>query len=322
MKFTESQLKLYAAPLSESENQKCKNAIGMVRDALKPLGFTDYGHPISLLYEDTLAYAIEMRSMYDSRKIKIFIQGSYANNTNVRTQSDVDIAVVQEEIFQTVYRKGVSDSNYNFSTAKPTKKSFKDEVEECLKSKFGRDVERKNKSIKIHGNTYRKDADTVPCRRYRDYRQDYYYDENNYIGGIVIIADNGERIINYPEQHIANGRTKNAETNHYYKKMVRIIKKMRYIMDDNSYSSAKEVSSFGLESLLWNLPNKIFTENFTYRHIFYDIVNYIYNNQSLLSTYKEANGIKPLCPYPGDITKMSNFIDELKGFYEYDITEE
>lgn len=39
MKFTEKQLKLYAAPLSESENQKCKNAIGMVRDALKPLGF-------------------------------------------------------------------------------------------------------------------------------------------------------------------------------------------------------------------------------------------------------------------------------------------
>ena len=73
MKFTEKQLKLYAAPLSESENQKCKNAIGMVRDALKPLGFTDDGHPISLLYEDTLAYAIEMRSTYGSRKIKLSI---------------------------------------------------------------------------------------------------------------------------------------------------------------------------------------------------------------------------------------------------------
>ena len=58
-----------------------------------------------------------MRSTYGSRKIKLFIQGSYANNTNVRTQSDVDIAVVQEEIFQTVYREGVSDRNYNFSTA-------------------------------------------------------------------------------------------------------------------------------------------------------------------------------------------------------------
>jgi len=322
MKFTEKQLKLYAAPLSESENQKCKNAIGMVRDALKPLGFTDNGHPISLLYEDTLAYAIEMKSTYGSRKIKLFIQGSYANNTNVRTQSDVDIAVVQEEIFQTVYREGVSDSNYNFSPAKPAEKTFKDEVEECLKNKFGRDVERKNKSIKVHGNTYRKDADTVPCRRYRDYRQDFYNDENNYIGGIVIIADNGERIINYPEQHIANGRTKNAETNYYYKKMVRIIKKMRYIMDDNSYPSAKKVSSFGLESLLWNLPNEIFTKYFAYRYIFDNIVDYIYNNKSLLSTYKEANGIKPLCPCSSDISKMSNFINDLKRFYEYDITED
>ena len=43
MKFTEDQLKLYAAPLSETENQKCLNAIGMVRDALKNLGFTDDG---------------------------------------------------------------------------------------------------------------------------------------------------------------------------------------------------------------------------------------------------------------------------------------
>ena len=287
MKFTEKQLKLYATPLSESENQKCINAIEMVRDALKPLGFTDDGRPISLLYEDTLAYAIEMRSTYGSRKIKLFIQGSYANNTNVRAQSDVDIAIVQEEIFQTVYRKGVFDSNYNFSTAKPAEKSFKDEVEECLKDKFGKDVERKNKSIKVHGNTYRKDADTVPCRRYRDYRQDFYYDENNYIKGIVIIADNGNKIINYPEQHIANGKTKNTETNHYYKKMVRIIKKIRYIMDDHSY-----------------------------------IVNYIYNNKPLLFTYKEANGIKPLCPCPSDISKMSNFIDDLKRFYEYDTTED
>lgn len=322
MKFTEKQLKLYATPLSESENQKCINAIEMVRDALKPLGFTDDGRPISLLYEDTLAYAIEMRSTYGSRKIKLFIQGSYANNTNVRAQSDVDIAIVQEEIFQTVYRKGVFDSNYNFSTAKPAEKSFKDEVEECLKNKFGKDVERKNKSIKVHGNTYRKDADTVPCRRYRDYRQDFYYDENNYIKGIVIIADNGNKIINYPEQHIANGKTKNTETNHYYKKMVRIIKKIRYIMDDHSYSSAKEVSSFGLESLLWNLPNEIFTKHFTYRHTFDNIVNYIYNNKSLLFTYKEANGIKPLCPCPSDISKMSNFIDDLKRFYEYDTTED
>lgn len=322
MKFTEKQLKLYSAPLSDSENQLCKNAIGMVRDSLKSLGFTDDNRPISLLYEDTLAYSLEMRSAYGSRKIKLFIQGSYANNTNVRTQSDVDIAVVQEEVFQTIYREGVTDSNYNFSTVASATKSFKDEVEECLIEKFRNDVERKNKSIKVHGNTYRKDADTIPCRRYRDYRNDYYNNENNYIGGIVIIADSGERIINYPEQHIANGKIKNTETNRYYKKMVRIIKKMRYLMEDNYISSAKDVSSFGLESLLWNLPNALFTKYSIYRYIFEDIVDYLYNNTYLLSSYYEANGKKPLCPYSSDVNKYISFINDLKAFYEYDITED
>lgn len=34
MKFTEERLKLYAAPLSETENEKCKRAIKAIRDAL------------------------------------------------------------------------------------------------------------------------------------------------------------------------------------------------------------------------------------------------------------------------------------------------
>jgi len=130
LKFTEDQLRLYAAPLSETENQQCLNAIDMVRDALKRLGFTDDNKEITKMYEDTYAYALQMRSVYGSRQIKIFIQGSYANNTNVRTQSDVDIAIVQEEVFQTIYRSGVTDQNYNFTIAPDTHKTFKDEVQE------------------------------------------------------------------------------------------------------------------------------------------------------------------------------------------------
>lgn len=97
MEFTESMLDSYSQPLSATEDQMCKNAIGMVRDALKPLGFTDDNKSIAPLYSDTLAYSLEMRSFSGLRRIKLFVQGSYANNTNVRTQSDVDIAVVQED---------------------------------------------------------------------------------------------------------------------------------------------------------------------------------------------------------------------------------
>lgn len=317
--FTEEQLKNYAKPLSETENQKCLNAIKMMRDALKGLGFTDDNKSIAPLYEDTYAYSIQMHNLYNSSKVKLFIQGSYANNTNVRTESDVDIAVIQEEVFQTIYRIGVTDKDYNFTTAPTPAKSFKDEVQECLENKFGSDVERKNKSIKVNGNTYRKDADAVPCMRYRDYRQDYSNNKNNYIGGIVITSDEGERIINYPEQHIANGKKKNIETNHYYKKMVRILKKMRYLMIECSYTSAQNVSSFGLESLLWNIPSHIFTKYSTYKYEFDEIVNYLYKSINDLYCYKEANGIKPLCSNQSDINNYKNFIIDLNKFYQYDI---
>lgn len=319
MKFTEDQLKLYASPLSDTEDQQCLNAIRMVRDALKQLGFTDDNKAISKMYEDTFAYAIQMRSLQGFRQIKIFVQGSYANNTNVRTQSDVDIAIVQEEVFQTEYRLGVTDANYDFSIVPSAPKTFKDEVQDCLEYKFGQDVERKNKSIKVHGNTYRKDADTVPCLRLRNYTQEFNNNANNYIGGIVIKADDGSRIINYPEQHIENGRKKNNDTNYYYKKMVRIAKKMRYMMEDLNYSSAKNISSFGLESLLWNVPNSTFMKYISYRFIFGDVVDYLYTDMSSVPSYKEANGIKQLCPYPKDVDNYMAFIKDLKSFYQYDI---
>lgn len=323
MKFSEEQLKQYAAPLSDTENQKCLNAIGMVRDAMKSLGFTDDGSTIKKMYEDTYAYTLEMRSISGGRKVRLFLQGSYANNTNVRTQSDVDIAVVQEDVFTTEYRTDSntfpqSDKDYNFCTASSSEISFKDEVQKCLEKKFGKDVERGDKSIKIHGNSYRKDADVVPCRRYRDYRKDYRKDVDNYVPGVIIISDRGEIVINYPEQHISNGRKKNNETNRYYKKMVRIIKMLRYLMCRCGYKEADDVSSFGLESLLWNLPNALFTKYGMLCYGFEEIVNYLYQNKDELHSYKEANGIKPLCISAGDIEKYKRFIDRLFVFYEYD----
>jgi len=292
----------------------------MVRDALKLLNFTDDNKPIERMLNETLAYSVEMRNIATERKIKIFIQGSYANNTCIRMESDVDIAIIQEEIFQTMYRPGVTDAYYKFRTIQPAV-SFKDEVEIALRVKFGNDVKRGDKSIKVHGNTYRKDADTVPCLRFRDYRNDYMFNESNYIGGVAIHPDSGGIIINYPEQHILNGRQKNIDTNHSYKRMVRIIKKMRYIMEDCGYTSSSRVTSFGLESLLWNIPNCIYANYTAYGFIFAEVIGYAYSNRYSLGTYKEANGIKILCPTQIDIANYQNFLYDLIGFYQYDIQE-
>lgn len=320
MIFTEDMLERFSQPLSTTEDEQCKNAIRMVIDALKPLGLSEKKTAVEPMYYETYSYYQVLESANSDRKIKVFLQGSYANNTNVRTQSDVDIAIVQEERFQTEYRTGVLRENYNFTSAKPREKTFKDEVLDALRERFGNDVERANKSIKVNGNTYRKDADGVPCIRHRDYRNDYLNDPDNFVGGIMITADDGEKIINYPEQHIKNGKEKNVETSHYYKKMVRIIKNMRYIMKENKIAAASHVSSFALESLMWNVPNSVFLD---YRYnrkvyMFDRIVHYLNTNTYFFSEYKEANGIKPLCPTWEQEQKMRNFITALKEFYQYD----
>ena len=98
MKFTEERIRLFAAPLSDTENEKCKHAIGEIRKALKGLNYTDDGKEIGTLVPDTSAYSISMRSTLNSERVTIFIQGSYANNTCVRGDSDVDIAMI---LFQT-----------------------------------------------------------------------------------------------------------------------------------------------------------------------------------------------------------------------------
>jgi hypothetical protein len=316
MVFNEDLLKRFSAPLSDTEDQMCKNAIGMVRDALKSLGFTDDNKEITPMVTGTSSYSLELRNTGNSRKIKIFVQGSYANNTNVRTQSDVDIAVVQEEVFVPKYRDGVNASNYGITSLPFPSKSFKDEVQECLITKFGRDVERKNKSIKIHGNSYRKDADTVPCMRHRDYTDNFTFNPNSYIAGIWIKADDGSIVVNYPEQHIENGRTKNNNTNYYFKKTVRIVKNIKYVMVENHILSANTISSFGLESLVWNIPDNIFMKQDCYRHLINEIILFLYINSGSLYYYKEVNGIKKLCPNLTDINNYKSFISDLLSFYQ------
>ena len=317
-------LEMYSAPLSESENQKCKNAISMVRDALKSIGYAETDKGIHRLFDDTFAYAVEMKTSGGTRRVKIFLQGSYANNTNVRTESDVDVAVIQEEVFRTKYRTTGSyiqnDQLYHFSVAEKRTVSFKDEVQKALIDKFGRDVERKNKSIKVHGNTYRKDADVVPCIRHRDYTIDYKNDANNYIPGISILTDDGKTIIKYPEQHIENGRKKNKSTNMHYKKMVRVIKKMRYLMEDYGHSSAEKVNSFMLESVLWNIPDDFFLEYGQYRkvYLFKNIIEYLVQHTNEFMGYKEANGIKPLCESEQNRIALVDFVNDLSAFYEYE----
>lgn len=319
MKYKESELKKYAEPIGKTQDEKCKNAIGMISDALLLSHYRKEGE-IAPLYEGTGAYAIRMTDV-SNNKITIFVQGSYANGTNIKEDSDVDIAAILESTFWADYREGIDRTNYGFTSSSMTLKKFKDDIETQLRLKFATGVRRGNKSIKVNGNTYRINADVVPCGRYRDYRNDFGFDESNCIKGIRLEPDSGAAITNYPEQHIENGKKKNVETNYLFKKMTRIMKNIRNDME-SSYSSAKKVGSFQLESLIWNIPTEVFLKySSNYRFTFDEVVTYLYDNKNVFSKFKEANGIKHLFPDSEMLSLYQTFIGSLKKHYEYDITE-
>lgn len=315
MRYTERELKEFAEPISASEDEKCKRAIRMVRDALKGVTGTSEDGVLSTPLEGTLSYTLDV-DLENSRKVKLLVQGSYANRTNIPSESDVDVAVILESAFWGEYLPGVTFQMYGFRSSSDTLKDFKNDVEADLVAKFGRrQVNRCNKHIEIVGNTARVDADTVPCGRYRDYRNDFRRDINNFIPGVRIQADDGRVIINYPEQHIKNGVSKNRATGFRFKKIVRIMKSIRVEMEGAGYKSAEKIGSFVIESLLWNVPDSLYMQGASYTEVFSDMAKWLCWTAPSFSGFKEINGIKNLGEDdPTHIENSACFVRDLKIF--------
>lgn len=293
MVYKESELRNMSLPISTTEHEKCKHAIEMVKDALVDGGYilnkslSNYSSE-----KESYAYYFELRDKNYST-VTILLQGSYANNTNVRTYSDVDISIVCKPILPI---------DFNF---------YKTSILKALVNKFGiNEVNRKNKSINIKGNTYRKSIDVVPA---------FQIDSKDIKNGIYFYTDKGIRINNYPSKQIDNENRKNADTKYNFKKYVRIFKSLRYTMENCNYAYASKIGSFQVESLLWNLPDECFTE-YTYYLGFgvQAIIRYLLDHKYYVGNYYESNGVKVLCPTDIDSSNIRGFIDELNRFFQYD----
>jgi len=212
--------------------------------------------------ERAINQAIREYDGFANMEVRVFPQGSYKANTNVRLDSDVDICVCLKSTF--FYEIPTNPPNrpedYNIIPGTVGYSDFKNLVESALVKKFGRDsVKRGKKAFDVHENSYRLDADVIPAFEHRYYTGEF--DSNRrpiYHEGIKFIPDNGWEIINWPEQNYTNGVVKNNNTGCRYKAMVRILKRLRNHMQQNDMKSAENVASFLIESLVWNVPNNNF----------------------------------------------------------------
>lgn len=226
----------WGAPPSDTEQAKAENAERAVRKAIDA-------------------------SAKLPNSIDVFAQGSYANRTNVRQDSDVDICVLYTGAFFPDYSmsQGLNTSVLGFSDGTYLYPDFKNDVEAALVAYFGKpSVTRGNKAFDVHANTYRIDADVVPCfehRRYMGTAQSHWYVSPP---GTQLHPDNGGIITNWPRQNYANGVQKNKETGLRFKVVTRILKRLRNEMVDKGYESAKPIPSYLIECLVWNVPDPSF----------------------------------------------------------------
>jgi hypothetical protein len=235
----------WAKPLSDTEAEKAARAERLVREA------------------------IEASSVLAPRTIRVFAQGSYRNDTNVRLESDVDISVCCTDTMIPDYSQipGVTPESLGNRPSAYTERQFKAEVGEALVERFGaRGVARGNKVFTVHENTVRLDADVAPTFELRVY---YRADGNaiTYLKGTSLRTDGEHRIWNFPDQHFECGLTRNVATNLGFKRLVRIVKRLRNEMDERGVPAAGPAASFLLESLVYNATNAAFAHSTYYEDV-------------------------------------------------------
>lgn len=244
---SEAQLAAWTKPAFDNEDAKRENTEKLIREAIRR-------HP----FLQTIA-----------SDISVYAKGSYKNNTNVRRDSDVDIAVEYTGAIYTDYgaetsrdevRRVRGTSAYSGPLRAPTGgvdvPRFKGAIQEAMETAFGPgSVTRGNKVITVRESSRSLAADLVPCQTYRK-----YWTPQRYRRGIRLLPDRdpGYLIKNFPEQHYRNGVAKNDRTSRRFKSVVRILKNLENQMVKDG--AIREVPSFLIECLAFNAPDDRYGE--------------------------------------------------------------
>jgi hypothetical protein len=277
MNISEDTFNSWSQGPSQTESDKCENAVLAVR---KAIGADDKLQRLN---------------------ISVFAQGSYRARTNVRFNSDVDICVQYDDGFFPKYPTGMSGANFGNTRSALSFSEFKNLVQKALETRFGKaGVTRGNKAFDVHANTYRIDADVVPVFEHRRYDGAKNSEGTpSYLSGVAFQPDRGPLVINWPDQVYNNGVNRNSESGRAYKRVIRIFKRLRDKMQTERVPESAMMSSFLIESLIWNAPLSIF-ENSSYT----DIVRFIIEDLHKRTQTKEG------CSEWGEVSELKYLFRE------------
>ncbi|MGV9812760.1 nucleotidyltransferase domain-containing protein [Streptomyces cellulosae] len=197
--------------------------------------------------------AVNRHGPFRGLDITVAAKGSYPNKTNVRGDSDVDIMV---KLNDPCHTDGAAAWWFGeqADAGTWTRTRLREEVHAALTNHFGWVDADHNIAFyvpEVVGS--RPSIDVVPCFKWVTY--DFSAPGGQYVGSVVY-GRNRKRIINWPEYQLANGRTKNTNTNLRYKFVVRVLKNVEN--DLATEGVIKALPSYFSECLIYNVPNSLF----------------------------------------------------------------
>jgi hypothetical protein len=214
---------------------------------------------------------------YSAKNYKVFLQGSYGNDTNIYSESDVDIVIKLDDCFQHDLTKLPVEQQDAFkdthSDATYTHVDFKEDVLGVLSERYGSDVDAGEKAIALTANGSRRKADVIAAINYRRYHKFLSTSDQSYDEGICFYTASGTQISNYPKQHSENLTEKHQNTSKWFKPMARILKNLRSKLITDGMLESGVAPSYYLEGLLYNVPNDQFGKS--YEDTFVRAINWI-----------------------------------------------
>ncbi len=288
-----SKFEAWARPLSETEDQKCSRAENIIRSA------------------------INNHKELNELNLDIFAQGSYKANTNVRSDSDIDICVRCSDIFIAKQPQGTTLRDISAQPASLNFISYREKIEEALSRRFSpTGFESGDKAFKIKENTYRINADVVPALEYRE----YFWLNSRLVfrTGSCFYTTSGKFIINWPDQTYRNGVVKHDRTARRYKKVVRVLKGLRNEMQEQGVDSAKNISSFQISCLAYNVMDAFYNDGNLYdnvKSVAGQIRKYT-SDPTQGNSWTEIDEIKPMFPLslPAKRQEVASFFRDLINF--------
>lgn len=222
--------------------------------------------------------AIGNSTEINTTDVRVYVKGSYANNTNVRRDSDVDVAVEWTRWFyvSTIEAtRGMTPDQLGYDpiSVGPTPAEFRARVERAMLAAFGAAAVNTSgdKAITVSRGTDTLDADVVPCFELHRFDAPRVY----HVGHRLFPRSGGSRD-NFPQQNLDNGRARNNQTNRRYKQIVRCVKRLEGELVEQG-KIQREYPGYLVECMLYNVPEIYFTSEPTLHQTLRNCLSFVWD---------------------------------------------